>query len=166
MSGSIIIAPENHLVSGKSGSPCCLPKPLKCLGGVSMPKRPEGSASRPQRGDTMEGSGVPLGAQHLEYAAGARHGTLLKFQLEDAGLETPLDSDASQLLLGLGLEPRETWVGARPGLSVGFAPLKAGLGSLAWEPGSLRWLAGRAGSCKGAQAAAPVRPFLFPPPQA
>lgn len=89
--------------------------------------------------------------------------TLLQFQLEGSGFETPLGSDASQF--PLGLEPGKTCLRACPGLPPGFAPLKLGLGSVAWEPVSLP-LAGGEGICKSAQAAAPVPVFLCTSPQA
>lgn len=57
------------------------------------------------------------------------------------------------------------WVWACPSLPAGLVPLKLGLGSMAWEPGSLL-LAGGEGSWKGAQSAAPVRAFLSPVPRA
>lgn len=89
--------------------------------------------------------------------------TLLQFQLEDSSFETPLGSDASQF--PFGLEPGGTCIRACPGLPLEFAPLKLGLGSVAWVPVSLP-LTGGEGICKSAQAAAPVPVFLCTSPQA
>ena len=55
--------------------------------------------------------------------------------MEDGGFETPLDSEASQF--PSCVELGKTWVQARPSLLPGLAPLKLGLGSVAWELASL-----------------------------
>lgn len=143
----IIIAQRSE----NSGSPCCLPAHAKRLGDVDDVHE----VSAPISGELSTGSAP--GPEHPLCAAGSGPGLSCSFGEKGDALKLqealPVSSQSGAW---------ETQVRARPGLPLGVPALKRGLGSVA---GNLP-LAGGAGSCQGALAAAPARSSLSLSPQA